>query len=418
LINTNSTISNCEIHDIGQINTEGASGLAIYSVGTNASWNHIYNCPRWAIGMGGNDNVVEYNYIHDINQRTEDSGAIYLGGRSWISQRGNLVSHNVINKTGGFCSVADSKFGPNCYTWGIYLDDGACGIKVKDNVVINPYSSGIVLSGRDNIIEGNTIIEPVTWHSNIYMWSSGTYDGNPSYYDGLYNSLLKVKNSELGYDGAEFYRRYPELNSITQANITPILYGNKILNNTIVYNQGYMTPYSFPDNDEVNSKQQYDYNTILRLAYPVSFCFWFPGGYVMPCACSQGLPCNWSTLRSEYPECDPHGVDVSDFYSVARRSGDPYDIFKGDAYFYVVNLEKQTKTFDLGGNYCNLKNEVINSVTLKPHDSAIILKCFCNGDKVCNNRETTATCPAECTGSLGSSSFFERLWGWFDNLFR
>jgi hypothetical protein len=46
---------------------------------------------------------------------------------------------------------------------------------------------------------------------------------------------------------------------------------------------------------------------------------------------------------------------------------------------------------------CDLNWNVVSSINLEPFESIVLLSCFCNNDVACNNRETIATCPADCT---------------------
>ena len=89
----------------------------------------------------------------------------------------------------------------------------------------------------------------------------------------------------------------------------------------------------------------------------------------------------------------------------------------------VYNIENRDKAINLGGTYCDIDNNVISSVTLKPYNSKILLKCFCNDDGTCNNKETSSTCEADCisTASLKltqEKTLLERIVEWASNLFR
>ena len=50
-----------------------------------ASHNLIHDGPRFGVAFSGNNLVIEYNEIRDVCLETEDTGAIYTGGRDWIS---------------------------------------------------------------------------------------------------------------------------------------------------------------------------------------------------------------------------------------------------------------------------------------------------------------------------------------------
>ena len=56
-------------------------GISLQGCGNRASHNLIHDCPRFGIGFGGNNLVIEYNHIRHVNLETADTGAIYTGGR-------------------------------------------------------------------------------------------------------------------------------------------------------------------------------------------------------------------------------------------------------------------------------------------------------------------------------------------------
>ena len=65
--------------------------------------------------------------------------------------------------------------------------------------------------------------------------------------------------------------------------------------------------------------------------------------------------------------------------------------------FILVNTSIHDKSYTLENAYCDFKGEtVLGNIQLQPFSSKILLKCFCNNDRVCNNKENTNTCPEEC----------------------
>jgi hypothetical protein len=71
------------IHHTGVFYKQGV-GVSLSGVGNRASHNLIHDCPRFGIGFGGNNLVIEYNHIRHVNLETADTGAIYTGGRDWL----------------------------------------------------------------------------------------------------------------------------------------------------------------------------------------------------------------------------------------------------------------------------------------------------------------------------------------------
>ena len=69
-------------------------GVNLNGVGNRASHNLIHDGPRMGIMFSGNNLVIEYNQIRHMNLETEDTGAVYTGGRDWISSRGTVIRYN------------------------------------------------------------------------------------------------------------------------------------------------------------------------------------------------------------------------------------------------------------------------------------------------------------------------------------
>lgn len=82
------------IYDWSQVYQTYQAAVAIHGVGGVCSQNEIYNSPHEAITYSGNNNIIEYNVIHDVVLKSSDAGAIY-SGRSW-NQYGNIVRYNCI----------------------------------------------------------------------------------------------------------------------------------------------------------------------------------------------------------------------------------------------------------------------------------------------------------------------------------
>ena len=52
--------------------------------------------------FSGNNLVIEYNHVRHMNLETEDTGAVYTGGRDWISSRGTIIRYNLFHDMLGF----------------------------------------------------------------------------------------------------------------------------------------------------------------------------------------------------------------------------------------------------------------------------------------------------------------------------
>lgn len=168
----NNTVTNNSLHDFGEIQKTYIAGVNLSGIGNNVSHNEIYNAPHMAIHYMGNENVMEYNYIHDVVLQSSDAGAIYTGYS--YSTYGNIVRYNCIT------NIGSGDFTPN----GIYFDDNSSGQTAYGNILVNiPGYAILVGGGRDNTIENNLVIN-----------SSKMIDYDDRAYDGYHNDGWYAKN--------------------------------------------------------------------------------------------------------------------------------------------------------------------------------------------------------------------------------
>ncbi|MFO0908004.1 MAG: right-handed parallel beta-helix repeat-containing protein [Isosphaeraceae bacterium] len=146
------------IHHVGQAYKQGV-GIQMEGVGLRAEHNLIHDGPRMGIMFSGNNLTIAYNHIRHVNLETEDTGAVYTGGRDWISSRGTVIKHNYFHDMLGFGKDAKGRWIFPHFAWGVYLDDNAGGVDVIGNIVARCSRAGIHLhNGRDNRIEGNVFV--------------------------------------------------------------------------------------------------------------------------------------------------------------------------------------------------------------------------------------------------------------------
>ena len=147
LISGNNRVENCIIHDFSEVSITEGQGVRLYGVGNICAHNELYNAPQQAIFYGGNNNVIEYNNIHNVALLSTDSSAIYTG-RRW-DEVGNIVRYNAIY------NIGSGDFAPH----GIYLDDGASGQTAYGNIIINCKGNGFMIGGgRNNNIYNNILV--------------------------------------------------------------------------------------------------------------------------------------------------------------------------------------------------------------------------------------------------------------------
>jgi len=146
---------NNHIHHFGRRQRTYASGIHISGVGNRAAHNLLHDAPHQAIGLSGNDHILEFNEVHHVTLETDDCGAFYMGRNP--SCRGNVIRHNFWHHLG-----APLGHGNNA----VYFDDGDGGQWVYGNVFLRCGEPGrssmgamFCHGGHDNMIENNVFIE-------------------------------------------------------------------------------------------------------------------------------------------------------------------------------------------------------------------------------------------------------------------
>ncbi|HUT32857.1 MAG TPA: right-handed parallel beta-helix repeat-containing protein [Planctomycetota bacterium] len=146
------------LHHFGVYYKQGV-GVALTGCGNRASHNLMHDGPRFGILFSGNNLVIEYNHIRHVDLETADTGAVYTGGRDWISSRGTVIRYNFFHDILGYGQERGKWISPH-YCWGVYLDDNTGGVDVVGNVVARCVRGLVHLhNGRDNLIENNVLID-------------------------------------------------------------------------------------------------------------------------------------------------------------------------------------------------------------------------------------------------------------------
>lgn len=217
------------IHHVGVFYKQGV-GVALNGVGNRATRNLIHDGPRMGIMFSGNNLLLEGNHIRHVNLETEDTGAVYTGGRDWISSRGTIIRHNYFHDILGF-GQHDGKWTFPYFAWGVYLDDNTGGVDVIGNVVARCSRAGLHLhNGRDNHIENNVFVD----HGQTQVEYSGWQDTH-SYWKDHLPSMIQGYESVIG-DPAWKTMRHMELHP-TKAVLPDrtIMAGNRFRRNIVSY---------------------------------------------------------------------------------------------------------------------------------------------------------------------------------------
>ncbi|MBQ7638967.1 MAG: right-handed parallel beta-helix repeat-containing protein [Clostridia bacterium] len=172
LKHSNNRAENNLVHDWSEIYETYQPAFTLNGVGNICSHNEMYNSPHEAVTYSGNDHLIEYNIIHDVNLKTDDGGAIYSGRRwDWY---GTVIRYNLIYDLG-----ADGH-----KPVGIYMDDAIAGQTIYGNIIINAPNFGLQLGGGPDLIAHDNIVvnsyEPVSFDARALSGLSG--DENSSFY--------------------------------------------------------------------------------------------------------------------------------------------------------------------------------------------------------------------------------------------
>lgn len=172
------------------------SAVAVSGVGNRVAHNLIHDAPHNAIGLGGNEHVIEYNRIHRVCMDTDDAGVFYMG-RDW-TERGNIVRFNY------FHDIGRHKGGVGVQS--IYLDDWTSGTQVYGNVCVRGGRGVLVGGGRNNTVENNIFVDctpAVHVDSRGLGWARNYFNGELT--------TLTDRLAAMNYREPPYSTRYPEL---------------------------------------------------------------------------------------------------------------------------------------------------------------------------------------------------------------
>lgn len=140
-------VENTYVHDWSEVKLTAGAGIELCGCGCVAKHNELARTSQMAIYYNGTDHIMEYNYIHEVVQQSNDAGAIY-GGRDWAGY-GNIIRYNLIE------NVGNDKYTPV----GIYWDDCQSGQTAFGNIIKNATGKSFLIGGgRDNVVENNMML--------------------------------------------------------------------------------------------------------------------------------------------------------------------------------------------------------------------------------------------------------------------
>ena len=185
---------NNEFYRFSQAYPTYSAAVTLEGVGNRVSHNSIHDGPHVAIILRGNDQVIEYNDIHDVVTESSDAGAIY-GGRDWTEQ-GTIIRYNYIHDVGAWSDD----------TVGVYLDDMMSGTTIYGRRLRERSDVHPALAARYDLVDNNIMIasgKPV----RIGTWGAGNAGPGGS---------LEARLAEVPYQQEPWSSRYPNLLTILQ----------------------------------------------------------------------------------------------------------------------------------------------------------------------------------------------------------
>lgn len=164
------SVEDCHIHHMGVFN-KNACGVRMSGVDQAVRHCHIHDGPRMGVQMGGNNLIVEYNHLHHLCLETQDGGAIYTGGRDWISSRGSKWRYNLIHDVIGCGQEAGGLKHP-WFTFGLYPDDNTGGLDIIGNIVYRVAHTPIHMhNSRDCVVENNVFALGGKFQFDLHGWT-------------------------------------------------------------------------------------------------------------------------------------------------------------------------------------------------------------------------------------------------------
>jgi len=149
-----------------------------------------------AIGLRGNEHLIEFNEMYAVCTDTDDAGTFYMG-RDW-TWRGNVVRYNYFHHIGGF--------GGRTGVQAIYLDDWTSGTTVFGNICYQAGRAVLIGGGRNNAVQNNIFVDCAV---AVHVDSRGLGWAKP-YFDDPDNTLVKRLHA-MPYKQPPWSERYPEL---------------------------------------------------------------------------------------------------------------------------------------------------------------------------------------------------------------
>ena len=187
-------VENCRIHNVNRMDKSYRPAVKFAECGNRVSHCEIYDAPSMAILLNGNNQLVEYCDIHDVCRQIADQAAIYYGRNP--TERGSRIRYSYIH---------DVHSGFKKWIFGIYHDDGACGVDVYGCIFNNIETSGANIGGGSDISYTNCIF--MNSVAALSIDDRNAINGK----EGSYCAGYRKKFENVRYQEAPYVNEYPEL---------------------------------------------------------------------------------------------------------------------------------------------------------------------------------------------------------------
>lgn len=187
-------LEDCRIHNVNRMDKSYRPAVKFGECGNRISHCEIYDAPSMAVLLNGNNQLVEYCDIYDVCRQIADQAAIYYGRNP--TERGSKINYTYIHNV---------RSGWKKWIFGIYHDDGACGVDVYGCIFNNIETSGANIGGGSDISYTNCIF--MNSVAALSIDDRNAINGK----EGSYCAGYKKKFENVKYQETPYVNEYPEL---------------------------------------------------------------------------------------------------------------------------------------------------------------------------------------------------------------
>ena len=211
LIPTRHLAENNHIYRFNRLCGGNNAAINISGIGQRVSHNLINDTPHYAVNIGNNNHILEFNEIHDVVAHSRELGAIYTwDGAQCLTFRGNILKNNFLHHITGHYSP-----NPTHGCVAVHIDGISANVTLSGNILFR--TNGISSSAPDCRFENNIFIK----------CSPGLDQGNRSALlenDGKlerwgYDTLTVLKR--VDYKLLPWSIRYPQLTGTVEGKNRP-----------------------------------------------------------------------------------------------------------------------------------------------------------------------------------------------------